>query len=556
MSSVNSAQVVAAPPDGAAVEATLRAEEEKDLLRFVTVGSVDDGKSTLIGRLLYDLGALYEDQLAAIRRASQKSGGVLDLSLVTDGLLAEREQGITIDVAYRYFSTARRKIILCDTPGHVQYTRNMATGASTADLAIILIDARLGVLPQSRRHAFIASLLGIPRLVVAVNKMDLVGWEAARFHALRDGLARVVAKLSFREVIFLPVSALHGGNVTTRAAEAPWFDGPTLLDVLETAPAREPPADIGFRFPVQHVIRPEDGKRFLAGTIAAGSVGAGDEVALLPSGRRSRVAEVRGPDGPLDEKSRAVAGMAISVRLGEEVDVSRGEMLASPERPPRVARELRADMVWLHERPLDPGRSYLVKHTTQTVRADVVAVEHRVDLETLSEVPAASLEVNDIGRVVLRAHRPLFVDPYAKSRVTGAFILIDSVTNDTVAAGMIAAHADDDRLAVGGAAPPGQRTQVSTRERAERLGHAPGLIAIAPGPRALAFAFAVERALFDAGRVAAVAETPALARALAAAGLVAVVVTSETIDGARTVSPPPDGDDDDDTAARRLAASL
>jgi len=541
--------------DTSAVEARLRADEEKDLLRFVTVGSVDDGKSTLIGRLLYDLGALYEDQLAAIRRASQKSGGVLDLSLVTDGLLAEREQGITIDVAYRYFSTERRKIIMCDTPGHVQYTRNMATGASTADLAIILIDARLGVLPQSRRHAFIASLLGIPRLVVAVNKMDLVGWESARFKELREDFARVVGKLAFRQVIFLPVSALHGDNVSRRGNTPGWYDGPTLLEVLETAPTREAPADIGFRFPVQHVIRPEDGKRFLAGTIAAGTVGAGDEVALFPSGRRARVAEVRGPDGALDKNARATAGMAISVRLGEEVDVSRGEMLASPSQPPRVTRELRAEVVWLHERPLDPGRSYLLKHTTQTVRADVVAIEHRVDLETLSEVPAATLEVNDIGAIALRVARPLFVDAYAKSRVTGAFILVDSVTNDTVAAGMIAPERADDRAALGGSSSSLSRTQVSARERAERLGHAPAVIAIAPGPRAEAFAFAVERALFDAGRFAAVADTPAVARALAAAGLVAVVVTEDAPEGALRASAPA-ADADDDPAARRLTGSL
>jgi bifunctional enzyme CysN/CysC len=481
----------------------LHRHERKEILRFVTVGSVDDGKSTLIGRLLHDTNGIYEDQLSAVRRASNMAGTEIDFSLFTDGLQAEREQGITIDVAYRYFTTERRKFIIADTPGHVQYTRNMATGASTASVAIILIDARLGVLQQSRRHAYIASLLGIPHLVVCVNKMDLRGYDPAVFEGIRKDFAAFAAKLDFKGITYIPISALRGDNIVQRSEQTPYYDGPTLLEHLETVPIG---ADLNlkdFRYPVQLVLRPSHEYRGYAAQIASGIVRKGDAVMVLPSRKTSRVTHIDSDGKSLDE---AFAPMSVALRLADEIDVSRGDMLVHPGQAPRAEVRFDAMLVWMHERPLDRAKSYLLKHTTQTVRAEIDKVAFAIDLESLAEAPAPGLGLNDIGRVSVRTHRPLFIDAYRDNRVTGAFILIDSLTNDTVAAGMIldasAARAGD---AIEASVREGH-TQVSARERRERLGHGAAAVVLSGASREArrAAAFATERALFDRGCVAAV----------------------------------------------------
>jgi sulfate adenylyltransferase large subunit len=401
-----------------------------DLLRFTTAGSVDDGKSTLIGRLLYDSRAVFEDQLHSVAKASVN--GSLDLSLLTDGLRAEREQGITIDVAYRYFSTARRKFIIADTPGHEQYTRNMVTGASTADLAIILVDARNGVLPQSRRHACIASLVGIPHFVVAVNKMDLMGYDARVFDEIRSEFGAFLAKLGAPDAAFIPISALTGDNVVERSVRMPWYRGPALLEHLETVPV-EADAPAPFRFPVQRVLRPNHTFRGYAGQIASGSIRPGDEIVVPRTRRRTRVSRIATFDGDLPE---AWAPMSVTLCLEDELDISRGDLIAGGPAP-AASRRLEANLVWMNERPLDAGRQYLVKHTTQAVPAQIAAVRHLLDIQTLEPQPAATLEMNQIGSVVLEAHRPLYFDPYAANPRTGCFVLIDPQSNATVAAGMI-----------------------------------------------------------------------------------------------------------------------
>jgi sulfate adenylyltransferase large subunit len=542
------------------VIAYLRAHEQKELLRFVVVGSVDDGKSTLIGRLLHDTGRVYDDQLAAVQRASAKgatrgqgSAAEVDFSLFTDGLKAEREQGITIDVAYRYFATPRRKFIIADTPGHVQYTRNMATGASTANVAVILIDARLGVLPQTRRHAYIAALLGIPHLVACVNKMDLVGWEQARFDAITAELTAFAHDVGIPDVRCLPVSALRGDQVAHRGTSAPWYDGPTLLEHLETVPIEADRNLVDLRFPVQYVIRPHLQYRGFAGQIASGVLRAGDEVIALPSGKKSRVASIDTFAGSIEE---AFAPMSVSVRLTEEIDVSRGDMLvaAAPAATrPHVASRFDAMLVWLSERPLDPERSYLLKHTTRTVRAEVARIEGVIDPETLAPQPATRLRLNDIGRVAVRCYQPIFLDEYRANRATGAFILVDSLTNDTVAAGMIQG------LGAAPGAGDGPRAQVSAAERRARLGHAGAVIAIG-GDDAATRAFLVERVLFDAGCTSAIVPAAAAA-AVAAAGVIAIVVAGEpgapgaagaTVDGAAV----PATAGDDEALAKAIVAAL
>ena len=434
------------------IEGYLRRYQGKELLRFVVVGSVDDGKSTLIGRLLYDTGSVYEDQLAAVRKATQLKGADIDLSLITDGLAAEREQGITIDVAYRYFSTDRRKFIIADTPGHVQYTRNMATGASTANAAIILIDARLGVLQQSRRHAYIASLLGIRHLGVCVNKMDLVGYDREVFSRISAEFSAFTKNLSFGDVGFVPISALDGANCVHRSERMPWYAGPTVLEFLETVPVHDARDLEHFRFPVQYVLRPTLDYRGFAGRVASGVVKSGDPVAVLPSGKTSRVKAIDVYEGPLRE---AFAPQSVTIRLEDELDVSRGDMLVRPDDLPLVARSFDAHLVWLTEAPLERGKSYLLKHTTQTVRADVDRIHWRKDMDTLEEVAAPTLALNDIGRVTITAHRALFLDPYDANRETGSFILIDPISNNTVGAGMVIggtrAPAAVDRAASAGA---------------------------------------------------------------------------------------------------------
>ena len=539
----------------------LQRHEQKEILRFVAVGSVDDGKSTLIGRLLHDTDGVYDDQLKAVRRASNMEGAEIDFSLFTDGLKAEREQGITIDVAYRYFTTETRKFIIADTPGHVQYTRNMATGASTASVAIILIDARLGVLQQSRRHAYIASLLGIPHLVVGVNKMDLRGWDPAVYEAIRREFTAFAARLEFKDVTFIPMSALRGDNVVHRSANMPFYGGQTLLEYLETVPVAADRNLTDFRYPVQLVLRPNLDYRGYAAQIASGVVRKGDAVMVLPSRKTSRVAGIDTYGKEVDE---AFAPMSVTLRLADEIDVSRGDMLVHPETAPRVTQRFDAMMVWLHERPLDPEKAYLLKHTTQTVRAEIERVDFAVDLETLAHVPAkdARLGLNEIGRVSVRAHRPLFVDAYRANRSTGAFVLIDSLTNDTVAAGMIE-PAGDVRADAGAAGSSGRdldlaaRTQVSPSERRERVGHgAAAVILEGPEPAALLrVAFAAERVLFDRGALAAVLVDPRAVGPLVRAGLLAIHVAAADaapdldLDAANVVRPVLSADDTRDEAA-------
>ena len=411
-----------------------------DLLRFSTAGSVDDGKSTLIGRLLYDSKGIFEDQLAAIEKTSRRRGyAQVDLALLTDGLRAEREQGITIDVAYRYFATPRRKFIIADTPGHIQYTRNMVTGASTSDLAIVLIDARNGVLEQSRRHAFIASLLGIPHLVVAVNKMDLVGYSEEVFERIQAEFSGWAAKLAVHDIQFIPISALHGDNVVQRSVSMPWYQGPSLLYHLEHLYTASDRNLIDARFPVQWVIRPQTDEhhdfRGYAGQIAAGVFKKGDTVVVLPSGKRSRIRSISTADGELES---AAPPMSVVIQLEDDVDVARGDMLCRPHNQPTVAQEIEAMVCWMTDTPLKAGSRYWLKHTTRTVRAVVDDLRYRIDVNTLHrEEDADQLVLNEIGRLRLRTSAPLMADEYRDSRTTGGFILIDEATSDTVGAGMI-----------------------------------------------------------------------------------------------------------------------
>ena len=417
------------------MEDFLAAEQAKELVRFSTAGSVDDGKSTLIGRLLYDSQNVYEDHVRAVTKASTGNvASAIDFAQLTDGLRAEREQGITIDVAYRYFSTTHRKFIIADTPGHEQYTRNMATGASTADVAIILVDARKGILTQSRRHAYIASLLGTRHIVAAVNKMDLVDFSAETFAALERDLQQLASKLGIEGLLSIPISALHGDNVVDRGTKMPWYDGPTLLEYLETVPTGRDVANAPFRLPIQRVIRPDQHYRGFAGQIAAGTVWPGDRVIALPSGRTSRVKSITTFDGDLD---RAVAPMSVALTLEDELDISRGEMLAAAHQAPAATANFRAALVWMDAEPLDLGKSYLLKHTSQTVKASIGAIQHRVNIQTLEPEQAATLELNSIGVVEVETTRPLFLDTYAAQRTTGSFILIDPVSHATVAAGMV-----------------------------------------------------------------------------------------------------------------------
>jgi bifunctional enzyme CysN/CysC len=413
-----------------------------DLLRFSTAGSVDDGKSTLIGRLLYDSKGIFEDQLAAIERTSRRRGNVaVDLALLTDGLRAEREQGITIDVAYRYFATPRRKFIIADTPGHVQYTRNMVTGASTADLAVVLIDARKGSLEQSRRHAFIAALLGIPHLVVAVNKMDLVNWRQEVFDQISAEFTAWAAKLDVHDITFIPISALHGDNVVDRSHNMDWYEGPALLYHLEHVHIASDRNLRDNRFPVQWVVRPMGDEhhdyRGYAGQVAAGTFRAGDDVVVLPSGARTKVKRIDIFEGPVDE---AVPPMSVIMLLEEEIDISRGDMICRPHNQPTQTQDIEAMVCWMADRPLEVGGRYAVKHTTRYTRAFVEDLRYRIDVNSLHrDENAESLALNEIGRIRLRTSTPLLVDEYRKNRQGGAFILIDETTNDTVGAGMVVA---------------------------------------------------------------------------------------------------------------------
>ena len=413
----------------ARIEEQLEAERGKDLLRFSTAGSVDDGKSTLIGRLLYDSRNVYDDHVRAVTRDA-----AIDFAQLTDGLRAEREQGITIDVAYRYFSTPKRKFIIADKPGHEQYTRNMATGASTADVAIVLVDARKGILDQTRRHACIASLLGIPTVIAAINKMDLMDFSQEVFEQHRRDLEALARRLEIPELIAVPVSALEGDNIVHHSERMPWYSGPSLLGLLESVPLAIERAHAGLRFPVQRVLRPHQDFRGFAGQIAAGSVRPGDEVVALPSGFRTRVRSISTWDGELDV---ARAPQSVVLTLEDERDISRGEMIASAGAPPHRTTRFEATVVWMHATPLRAGATYLLKHTSQTVRAHVAEIRSRIDVEHLQERGTDQLALNDIGQVVIETSRPLLADTYRESRSTGSLILIDPADNATAGAGMI-----------------------------------------------------------------------------------------------------------------------
>jgi|HubBroStandDraft_5_1064220.scaffolds.fasta_scaffold10070_2 sulfate adenylyltransferase subunit 1 len=482
----------------------LTQEREKDLLRFSTAGSVDDGKSTLIGRLLYDTQSVYEDQVRSIEGKGTTAPGQIDFALLTDGLRAEREQGITIDVAYRYFSTARRKFIIADTPGHEQYTRNMATGASTADAAVVLIDAGKGVLVQSRRHAYIASLLRVKHVLVAVNKMDLIGYDESAFRAIARDFSRVLDEIAADtgnpvEAIFVPVSALKGDNVVHRAAHAgghepgpmPWYKGPSLLELLEAVPATAESRTAPLRFPVQRVIRPNHSFRGFAGQIASGTVKPGDAISVLPSGRSAKIDRIVTFDGDLAE---AQAPLSVTLVLDREVDISRGDLISSTTAAPSVTRHIGASLVWMDQRPLVLNRRYLLKHTSHTVPAFVASIAHRTNIGTLAHEPASTLEMNSIGVVSIELLRPIALDLYTENRATGAFILIDATTNSTVAAGMITTAGVDtsdgegESIAVSG--------PVTVLERAARWGHRGGVLSLT-GPAELIDL--IERSLFTAG---------------------------------------------------------
>ena len=469
---------------------------EIELLRFTTAGSVDDGKSTLIGRLLHDSKAVYEDQLASVKKSRiNRSSAPIDFSLLTDGLRAEREQGITIDVAHRYFATPRRKFIIADTPGHEQYTRNMATGASTADLAVILLDVTKGIVPQTRRHAFIASLLGIRNVLAAVNKMDLVDYREGVFLDVEREFLQLAGQLGVTRLQCIPISALEGGNVVERSPQMSWYQGPTLLEHLETVPLTAGDALGDLRFPVQMVIRPDPQFRGFAGRIASGVIRPGDDVLALPSGRRTRVRSIVSYDGDLPE---AFAPMSVTVQLKDEIDLSRGEMLVSPQNVPRVSKRFRAMVVWLHETPLQVGRTYLVKHTTRQTKIRALQIQHRVNVNTLEQEQATQLNMNEIASVEFEAHVLLFFDPYASNRATGSFILIDTISNATVGAGTIQEDLPDrqrqEELDLTSQESP--QKSVSTQERYERHGHYPATFLFEYQP---ALASLVERALFDRG---------------------------------------------------------
>jgi bifunctional enzyme CysN/CysC len=493
--------------------AYLEQHERKELLRFITCGSVDDGKSTLIGRLLYDSKMLYEDQLAQLESESKvhgTTGGGFDPALVTDGLKAEREQGITIDVAYRYFSTAKRKFIIADTPGHEQYTRNMATGASTADLAIILIDARYGVLTQTKRHSFIVSLLGIRHVVVAINKMDLVGYSQERFDEICGDYRDFVSRLDLPDLHFIPIAALHGENLVDPSSNMPWYRGSTLMNFLESVYIGSDRNLEDFRMPVQIVNRPNLDFRGFCGTLASGIIRQGDQIMVLPSKRTSKVKRIVTHDGDLNE---AFCSQSITLVLEDEVDCSRGDMIVRPGNVPKISNSFDATIVWMSPDAMVPGKTYLFKHTTQLVTGQVDSLKYRVDVNTLHRNPAPDLQLNEIGRCSVTLSQPIYFDAYRRNRFTGSFIIIDRISNTTVGAGMIsdrdsakeptAAWEKEDTQLDGS---PETLSNVTESERAARFGQKPATVLFTglTGTGKTTIARAVERALFDNGRAVAV----------------------------------------------------
>lgn len=490
----------------------LAQHERKELLRFITCGSVDDGKSTLIGRLFYDSKMIAEDQLAALTRDSEMhgtTGGGFDPALYTDGLQEEREQGITIDVAYRYFSTDKRKFIIADTPGHVQYTRNMATGASTADLAIILVDARHGVMTQTKRHSFIVSLLGIKHVIVAINKMDLVDFSEEVYEQIKADYIDFAARLEMTDVQFLPMAALHGDNVVEPSPNMPWYTGSTLMHMLENVYIASDRNLIDFRFPVQFVNRPHLNFRGFCGTIASGVVRKGDEIMVLPSRKTTRVKSIVTYEGELEE---AFAPLSVTLTFTDEIDASRGDLIVPPGNLPHVDKKFEAMVVWMNEEPLIPGKQYLIKQTSKTTAGSISTLRYQIDVNTLHRSPAPELKLNEIGRCQISVTQPLCFDGYARNRSTGAFIIIDRLTNATVGAGMIldrnlaqrfGDHWDDE--------PPSDRlhqevSKVSGEERNARFGQQPATLLLTglTGAGKTTLAYALERKLFDAGRAATV----------------------------------------------------
>ena len=493
------------------LEAFLKQVQEADLLRFTTAGSVDDGKSTLIGRLLHDSKNIYEDHLASLAKDSRAAGReTLDFALLTDGLRAEREQGITIDVAYRHFSTPKRRFIIADTPGHEQYTRNMVTGASTANLAIILIDVHNGVVTQSKRHGFIASLLGIPHMVVAVNKMDLVDYSQAAYEEICEEYREFCTKLPARDVIFIPMSAFYGDNVVRRSDKMPWYDGPPVLSHLENVHIASDQNLIDLRFPVQYVLRPHGGFRGYCGTMASGVVRVGDEVVALPSGRTTRVQRILAAG---EEVDHAFPPQSVIICLEDEIDLSRGDMIAHPANLPWIASEIEAMLIWMDTQPLKLGRQYVIKHATRTVRGRLTELKYRIDPDTLHRQPADSLGLNEIGRIGMQLLRPILCDEYASNRQTGSFVVIDPQTNFTVGAGMVI----DRSHRYEAAGPPGgtpggidggsQRNltrhvgHVSTEERERLFGHRPVTVWLTglSGSGKSTLAYALEKRLTEEG---------------------------------------------------------
>ena len=513
----------------------LKQHEQKELLRLLTCGSVDDGKSTLIGRLLHDSQMIYEDHLEAIKKDSVKSGtneGEIDLALLVDGLQAEREQGITIDVAYRYFSTEKRKFIIADTPGHEQYTRNMATGASTADLAIILIDARHGVLTQTKRHSFIASLLGIKHVIVAINKMDLVDYSEERFNEIKADYLAFADQLDLGDIQFAPLSALKGVNTISNSEQTPWYTGKPLMEMLESVEIAKDKNLEDFRLPIQYVNRPNLNFRGFCGTIASGTIKPGERITALPSGKSSTVKEIVTFEGNLDE---AFVGQAITLTLNDEIDISRGDMIVKSDNSPTVASAVKAHVVWMSEDKIQPGKLVDIKVGSQLASASIQSIDHLIDVNTLEQSQADALELNSIALCTIHANQTLAFDPYRENRATGAFIIIDRLTNVTVGAGMIIEAAEDGST---------HWEPVSEAERAARLDHQIASIIACSGEAGEVLAQAVERKLFNQGRTCMLitshmadndADKLLIAKAAKEAGLIAITALDSTSDIPDTV---------------------
>ncbi|MCF6253042.1 MAG: sulfate adenylyltransferase subunit CysN [Methylococcaceae bacterium] len=505
------------------IDAYLAQHEQKELMRFLTCGNVDDGKSTLIGRLLHDSKMIYEDQLAAVQADSVKSGttgaGKIDLALLVDGLQAEREQGITIDVAYRYFSTSTRKFIIADTPGHEQYTRNMATGASTCDLAVILIDARYGVQTQTKRHSFIASLLGIKHIIVAVNKMDLMEYSEQTYNKIKQDYLEFTSSLDLGNIIFIPMSALDGDNVVNPSKNMPWFTGKPMMETLNTVEISTDRNFVDARFPVQYVNRPNLDFRGFCGTIASGVFHKGDEITVLPSGKRSKIKSIVTYDGDLDE---AFALMAVTLTMEDEIDISRGDIIiGNSPATAMVADKFNATIVWMDEKAMTPGRQYIIKLATRSVSGSISSINYRIDINTLDHHDASVLQLNEIASCTVSVNAPVVFDPYKQNKGTGAFIIIDRLSNVTVGAGMITGESDNENL-----------SHVSADERAARFSQKATAIALT-GSNSQDIAYQLERKLFDTGHATTVLEEQAannelLIASIKKAGLICLSVNNQS----------------------------